>query len=114
MIYPLAPEASAQLLAAMPMPAADVPAVAWWAVALAALWASGVLLMVLRTFGAAAGLRRPRCAPCAAAVDEHAGGLAAAGRAVPSGTAAAGRRQCPAGRCAGPGADPRTAASAAA
>lgn len=51
MIYPLAPEASAQLLAAMPMPAADVPAVAWWAVALAALWASGVLLMVLRTFG---------------------------------------------------------------
>ncbi|HFT6994162.1 TPA: M56 family metallopeptidase [Stenotrophomonas maltophilia] len=51
MIYPLAPEASAQLLAAMPMPAADVPAVAWWAVALAALWASGVLLMALRTFG---------------------------------------------------------------
>lgn len=52
MVYPLAPEASAQLLAAMPMPAPDVPAVAWWAVALAALWASGVLLMALRTFGA--------------------------------------------------------------
>ncbi|TGW20469.1 transmembrane BlaR protein [Stenotrophomonas maltophilia] len=51
MVYPLAPEASAQLLAAMPMPAPDVPAVAWWAVALAALWASGVLLMALRTFG---------------------------------------------------------------
>lgn len=49
--YPLAPEASAQLLAAMPVPAADVPAVAWWAVALAALWMSGVLLMALRTFG---------------------------------------------------------------
>src|ERR1700712_1012799 len=45
MVYPLAPEASAQLLAAMPMPAADVPAVAWWAVALATLWMSGVLLM---------------------------------------------------------------------
>lgn len=51
MIYPLAPEASAQLLAAMPMPAADVPAVAWWAVALAALWVYGVLLMAWRTFG---------------------------------------------------------------
>lgn len=51
MIYPLAPEASAQLLAAMPMPAADAPAVAWWAVALAALWVSGVLLMAWRTFG---------------------------------------------------------------
>ncbi|MGG2103063.1 M56 family metallopeptidase [Stenotrophomonas sp. NRRL B-14846] len=51
MVYPLAPEASAQLLAAMPVPAADVPAVAWWAVALAALWMSGVLLMALRTFG---------------------------------------------------------------
>ncbi len=51
LVYPLAPEASAQLLAAMPVPAADVPAVAWWAVALAALWASGVLLMALRTFG---------------------------------------------------------------
>lgn len=51
MVYPLAPEASAQLLAAMPMPAPDVPAVAWWAVALAALWMSGVLLMALRTFG---------------------------------------------------------------
>ncbi|EED37765.1 BlaR1 peptidase M56 family membrane protein [Stenotrophomonas sp. SKA14] len=51
MIYPLAPEASAQLLAAMPMPAADMPAVAWWAVALAALWLSGVLLMAWRTFG---------------------------------------------------------------
>ncbi len=36
-LHPLAPEASAQLLAAMPVPAADVPAVAWWAVALAAL-----------------------------------------------------------------------------
>jgi beta-lactamase regulating signal transducer with metallopeptidase domain len=35
----------------MPMTAPDVPAVAWWAVALAALWASGVLLMALRTFG---------------------------------------------------------------
>ncbi len=51
LVYPLAPEASAQLLATMPVPAADVPAVAWWAVALAALWASGVLLMGLRTFG---------------------------------------------------------------
>ncbi|NED62593.1 transmembrane BlaR protein [Streptomyces sp. SID10244] len=51
LVYPLAPEASAQLLATMPMPAAEVPAVAWWAVALAALWASGVLLMALRTFG---------------------------------------------------------------
>ncbi|EKT4087562.1 transmembrane BlaR protein [Stenotrophomonas maltophilia] len=51
LVYPLAPAASAQLLAAMPVPAADVPAVAWWAVALAALWASGVLLMALRTFG---------------------------------------------------------------
>ncbi len=51
LVYPLAPEASAQLLATMPVPAADVPAVAWWAVALAALWASGVLLMALRTFG---------------------------------------------------------------
>lgn len=50
-LHPLAAEASAQLLAAMPMPAADVPAVAWWAVALAALWVSGVLLMALRTFG---------------------------------------------------------------
>jgi beta-lactamase regulating signal transducer with metallopeptidase domain len=48
-LHPLAPEVSAQLLAAMPMPAADVPAVAWWAVALAALWLSGVLLMALRT-----------------------------------------------------------------
>lgn len=51
LVYPLAPEASAQLLATMPVPAAEVPAVAWWAVALAALWASGVLLMALRTFG---------------------------------------------------------------
>ncbi len=51
LVYPLAPEASARLLAAMPMPAADVPAVAWWTVALAALWMSGVLLMALRTFG---------------------------------------------------------------
>ncbi|WP_401743069.1 M56 family metallopeptidase [Stenotrophomonas geniculata] len=51
LVYPLAPEASAQLLATMPMTAPDVPAVAWWAVALAALWASGVLLMALRTFG---------------------------------------------------------------
>ncbi len=51
LVYPLAPEASAQLLAAMPMPAADVPAVPWWTVALAALWMSGVLLMALRTFG---------------------------------------------------------------
>ncbi|MBO8042947.1 hypothetical protein J6396_35390, partial [Pseudomonas aeruginosa] len=50
-VYPLAPEASAQLLAAMPLPAAEVPAVAWWAVALAALWLSGVLMMALRTFG---------------------------------------------------------------
>ncbi len=50
-VYPLAPEASAQLLAAMPLPTADVPAVAWWAVALAALWLSGVLMMGLRTFG---------------------------------------------------------------
>ena len=51
LVYPLAPEASAQLLATMPMTAPDVPAVAWWAVALAALWTSGVLLMALRTFG---------------------------------------------------------------
>lgn len=51
LVYPLVPEASAQLLATMPMTAPDVPAVAWWAVALAALWASGVLLMALRTFG---------------------------------------------------------------
>ncbi|MBS3727356.1 M56 family metallopeptidase [Stenotrophomonas sp. PE591] len=50
-VYPLAPEASAQLLAAMPLPTAEVPAVAWWAVALAALWLSGVLMMALRTFG---------------------------------------------------------------
>ncbi|WP_218086321.1 MULTISPECIES: M56 family metallopeptidase, partial [Stenotrophomonas] len=50
-VYPLAPEASAQLLAAMPLPTAEVPAVAWWAVALAALWLSGVLMMGLRTFG---------------------------------------------------------------
>mgnify|MGYP006139914001 CR=1 FL=1 len=50
-VYPLAPEASAQLLAAMPLPAAEVPAVAWWAVALSALWLSGVLVMALRTFG---------------------------------------------------------------
>lgn len=50
LVYPLAPEASAQLLATMPMTAPDVPAVAWWAVALAALWASGVLLTALRTF----------------------------------------------------------------
>ncbi|MDH1390668.1 M56 family metallopeptidase, partial [Stenotrophomonas sp. GD03701] len=50
-LHPLAPQASAQVLAAMPMPAADVPAVAWWAIALAALWLSGVLLMALRTFG---------------------------------------------------------------
>lgn len=50
LVYPLVPEASAQLLATMPMTAPDVPAVAWWAVALAALWASGVLLTALRTF----------------------------------------------------------------
>lgn len=50
-VYPLAPEASAQLLAAMPTAAADMPAMAWWAVALAGLWMSGVLLMALRTFG---------------------------------------------------------------
>ncbi|HFF3760500.1 TPA: M56 family metallopeptidase, partial [Stenotrophomonas maltophilia] len=50
-VYPLAPEAAAHLLVALPTPAADVPAVAWWAVALAALWASGVLLMAWRTFG---------------------------------------------------------------
>jgi len=50
-VYPLAPEASAQLLATMPMPAADTPAVAWWAIALAGLWMSGVLLTALRTFG---------------------------------------------------------------
>lgn len=51
MAHPLAVDASAQLLAAMPMPAADVPPVAWWAVALAALWLSGVLVMTVRTFG---------------------------------------------------------------
>ncbi|HFK2920650.1 TPA: M56 family metallopeptidase [Stenotrophomonas maltophilia] len=51
LVYPLAPEASAQLLATMPMTAPDMPTVAWWAVALAALWLSGVLLMALRTFG---------------------------------------------------------------
>lgn len=50
LVYPLVPEASAELLATMPMTAPDVPAVAWWAVALAALWASGVLLTALRTF----------------------------------------------------------------
>ncbi len=59
MVYPLAPEASAQLLAAMPMPAADVPAVAWWAVALATLWMSGVLLMALRT--SVSGVAVARC-----------------------------------------------------
>ncbi|WP_171958003.1 M56 family metallopeptidase [Stenotrophomonas maltophilia] len=51
LVYPLAPEASAQLLATIPMPAADTPAVAWWVIALAGLWMSGVLLTALRTFG---------------------------------------------------------------
>jgi len=50
-VYPMAPEAAAQLLANVPMGDVGSTPVAWWAVALAALWMSGVLLMVLRTFG---------------------------------------------------------------
>lgn len=59
-IYPLAPEASAQLLAAAPIDQThDIAAsigtgaspLAVWALGLAALWLSGVLLMAWRTFG---------------------------------------------------------------
>ncbi|WP_367380959.1 M56 family metallopeptidase [Stenotrophomonas cyclobalanopsidis] len=59
-IHPMAPELSANLLATAPIiQAPDIAAsigsgaapVAWWAIALAALWLSGVLLMAWRTFG---------------------------------------------------------------
>jgi len=50
-IYTMAPEASAHLLANTPMGDVGSTPVAWWALALAALWMSGVLLMALRTFG---------------------------------------------------------------
>lgn len=50
-VYPMAPEAAAHLLANVPMGDTGSAPVVWWAVALAALWASGVLLMALRTFG---------------------------------------------------------------
>ena len=59
-IYPMAPELSAQVLATAPMAktldlaasmAAGTAPVAWWALALAALWLSGVLVMAWRTFG---------------------------------------------------------------
>lgn len=49
-MYTLAPEMSAQVLAAPPMAEAASAPVAWWALALAALWVSGVLLMAWRTF----------------------------------------------------------------
>lgn len=54
-VYPLAPELSAQVLANAPIgtalgESAGTP-VAWWALALAALWLSGVVLMSWRTFG---------------------------------------------------------------
>ena len=59
-IHPMASELSANLLATAPInPAPDIAAsigsgaapVAWWAIALAALWLSGVLVMAWRTFG---------------------------------------------------------------
>ncbi|WP_353098223.1 M56 family metallopeptidase [Stenotrophomonas lactitubi] len=50
-MYTMAPEASAHLLANTPMVDVGSTPVAWWALALAALWMSGVLLMALRTFG---------------------------------------------------------------
>ncbi|MFL0348497.1 M56 family metallopeptidase [Stenotrophomonas lactitubi] len=50
-MYTIAPEASAHLLANTPMGDVGSTPVAWWALALAALWMSGVLLMALRTFG---------------------------------------------------------------
>ncbi|MEG0183118.1 MAG: M56 family metallopeptidase [Stenotrophomonas sp.] len=50
-VYPMAPELSAQMLAAAPISEAGGSPVAWWALALAALWVSGVLLMSWRTFG---------------------------------------------------------------
>ncbi len=59
-IHPMAPELSANLLATAPInQAPDIAAsmgsgvspMAWWALALAALWLSGVLLMAWRTFG---------------------------------------------------------------
>ncbi|WMJ71167.1 M56 family metallopeptidase [Stenotrophomonas sp. 24(2023)] len=52
-VYPVAPELSAQVLAAAPVVDAGTVAsaapVAWWALALAALWLSGVLLTAWRT-----------------------------------------------------------------
>ncbi|SFS10563.1 Signal transducer regulating beta-lactamase production, contains metallopeptidase domain [Stenotrophomonas maltophilia] len=48
-VYPLSAEGSAQLLATMPVEVVATPATAWWALALAALWVSGVLLMAWRT-----------------------------------------------------------------
>lgn len=59
-IHPVAPELSANLLATAPIDQAhDIAAtigsgvspMAWWALALGALWLSGVLLMAWRTFG---------------------------------------------------------------
>ncbi|MBK0025493.1 transmembrane BlaR protein [Stenotrophomonas sp. S48] len=59
-IHPMAPELSANLLATAPInQAPDIAAsigsgvspMAWWALALAALWLSGVLVMAWRTFG---------------------------------------------------------------
>ncbi|HGK7303340.1 TPA: transmembrane BlaR protein [Stenotrophomonas maltophilia] len=59
-IHPMAPELSANLLATAPIDQAhDIAAtmgsgvspMAWWALALAALWLSGVLVMAWRTFG---------------------------------------------------------------
>ncbi|KAA8998296.1 transmembrane BlaR protein [Stenotrophomonas cyclobalanopsidis] len=59
-IHPMAPELSANLLATAPIDQApDIAAtigsgvspMAWWALALTALWLSGVLVMAWRTFG---------------------------------------------------------------
>lgn len=50
-MYTMAPEVSAHLLANTPMGDVGSTPVDWWALALAALWMSGVLLMALRTFG---------------------------------------------------------------
>ncbi|AWH51778.1 transmembrane BlaR protein [Stenotrophomonas sp. ESTM1D_MKCIP4_1] len=59
-IHPVAPELSANLLATAPINQAPdiaasigsgVSSMAWWAMALAALWLSGVLVMAWRTFG---------------------------------------------------------------